>query len=135
MSATLAQALASTLADAVTTAIDGGGAAGTLAVYTGTKPDTVEDAATGTLLATFTLPDPVATAAVDGVATWNLATAVTTGTVAGGTPGWFRVSDSTGAAVFDGTVGEGEDLVFDVTVWVAGATVALTGGTTTQRTQ
>lgn len=133
MSATLAQTLASTMADAVTAAIDAGGAAATLAVYTGAKPDAVEDVPTGTLLATFTLPDPVAAAAVDGAATWNLSTPSTATVAADGVPGWFRVADSTGAAVFDGTVGE--DLIFDATTWTAGATVALTGGTTTQRTQ
>ena len=69
MTVRLAVSLASSMADAVTAAVDSGSGAGTLKVYTGSKPATVETAASGTLLATFTLTDPAAAGAVSGVST------------------------------------------------------------------
>jgi hypothetical protein len=134
MSITLADSVASAMADAVTTAVDAGAAAGTLSIYTGAKPATPADAATGTLLATITLADPAAAAAAAGVAAWTGATSVAA--AASGTAGWFRVADSNGIAVFDGTVGTaGADLNFDSVAWTAGGTVTLTGGNFTQPTE
>ena len=57
----LADDTASALADAITTLVDAGSAAGTLKVYTGTLPTDL-DASGDTLLATFTLADPAAAA-------------------------------------------------------------------------
>lgn len=133
MSITLADTVASAMADAVTTAVDAGAAAGTMKFYTGAKPASPADAATGTLLATVTLADPAAAAAAAGVAAWTGATSVAA--AASGTPGWFRVADSNGTVVFDGTVGtSGADVNFDNVTWVAGGTVTLTGGNFTQPT-
>lgn len=132
MSISITASLASQMADAITSAVDAGATAGTLKVYTGAKPTKPEDAATGTLLATFTLADPVAAAAAAGVATW-FSTAVSTTIAASGTAGWFRVADSTGAAVFDGTCGtSGADLNFDSVSWTSGGTVSISSGTVTQ---
>jgi hypothetical protein len=121
------------MADAVTAAVDAGAGPGTLKVYTGAKPASVATAASGTLLATFTLPDPSAAAAAAGVADWNLATSITATVAATGTAGWFRVADSTDAAVFDGTVGtSGADLNFSAVAWTSGGTVEITSGSTTE---
>lgn len=135
MTISLAQTVASKMADQITAAVDAGTTAGTLKVYTGSKPATPETVANGTLLATFILADPVAAAASAGVATWD-GRAVTATVAATGTPGWFRVADSSGTAVFDGTVGtSGADLNFSSTAWTSGGTVTLNGGgTVTQPT-
>lgn len=133
MAISISSGLATSIADVVTAAVDGGSGAGTLKVYTGSKPATVATGATGTLLATFTLADPSAAAAAAGVATWDFSPTITATVAATGTAGWFRVADSTGAAVFDGTVGtSGADLIFSAVAWTSGGTVELTGGTTTE---
>lgn len=135
MALTLATSVASALADAITTAADAGASAATLKVYTGSKPATVETGATGTLLATFTLADPVAAAASAGIATWDFSPAVTATVAATGTAGWFRVADSTGAGVLDGTVGtSGADMTVSSTSWTSGGLVSLNSGTFTQPT-
>jgi hypothetical protein len=135
MAISISSALATNVADAVTTAVDAGSAAGTLKVYTGAKPASVATAASGTLLATFTLTDPVAAAAAAGVATWNTSPALSTTVAADGTAGWFRVADSDGNAVFDGTVGtSGADLNFSSVAWVTGGTVQITSASVTEPT-
>lgn len=135
MAIRLATAVASSMANVVTAAVDAGAAAGTLTVYTGGKPATVETAATGTLLATFTLTDPAAAAAVATVATFNFDPDLSATVAASGTAGWFRIADSNGVGVLDGTVGTaGADLTFSTVAWVSGGTVALTTGTVTQPT-
>lgn len=135
MTIRLATATASAMADAVTAKVDAGAGAGTLKVYTGTKPATVETAATGTLLATFTLTDPAAAAAAAGVATLDFDPDLSTTVAADGTAGWFRIADSTGTAVLDGDVGtSGADLNFSSVTWTTGGTVTLTTGTLTQPT-
>jgi hypothetical protein len=121
------------MADAVTAAVDAGAGPGTLKVYTGSKPATVATAATGTLLATFTLADPSAAAAAAGVATWDFTPTITATVAATGTAGWFRVESSTPTAVFDGTVGtSGADLNFSAVAWTSGGTVEITSGSTTE---
>lgn len=131
MAISISAALASTMADAVTAAVDGGPSDGTLKVYTGSKPATVATSPTGTLLATFTLEDPSVAAASAGVATWDFTPAISAVVANTGTAGWFRVADSTGTAVFDGTVGtSGADLNFASVSWVSGGTVELTATST-----
>lgn len=117
-------------AGAVAALIDGGPAAGTIDVRTGAKPATPADAATGTLLFTWTFADPAAAAPSGGVAVIDTSPVITTNAVAGGTAGWFRIKDSTGAVVYDGT--QGVELVLDNPVIVNGQTVNLTAGTITQ---
>lgn len=135
MALSLSAAAASALADQITTLVDAGAAAGTLKVYTGVKPATPETAASGTLLATFTLADPAAAAAAAGVATWDFSPQIDATVAATGTAGWFRVADSNGTAVFDGTVGTaGTDLTFPSVDWTSGDTVSLTSGGVTAPT-
>lgn len=127
-----APTVASSLANVVRDAVDAGAAAGTLAVYAGDRPDTTADTPTGTLLATFTLTDPSASDATDGLANWDFTTPPSATIAATGNPSWFRVADSDGNVVMDGDVGTmGADLNFASLVWIAGETVELTAGTTT----
>jgi len=123
VSVSLAAATASALADKITELVDAGAAAGTLSVYTGDKPDSGDDAPTGTLLATWTLSDPSAAAAAAGVADWDTGAGIDTTVLADGVAGWFRIADSDDNPVTDGDVGE--ELVFDSTVWATGETVTL----------
>lgn len=136
MAIRLSTSLANAMATAVNTAIDAGAAAGTLKVYTGSKPASVETAASGTLLATFTLTDPAGTPA-SGVLTLDFDPDLSATVAADGTAGWFRIADSDGNGVLDGSVtatGSGGDLTFTSTAWTTGMTVTLTTGTVTQPT-
>jgi hypothetical protein len=122
--------LASAIAATVAAAVDAGSGPGILKVYDGDMPDTTDDASTGALLATFTLPDPSAGAPTDGLATWNFTTPPSA-TVSAGNPTWGRLIDSDGNVVCDGTVGvSGADFNFSSIVWTTGQTVELTSGTT-----
>lgn len=136
MAIRLSTSLATSMATAVNTAIDAGAGAGTLKVYTGSKPASVETAASGTLLATFTLTDPAGSAA-SGVLTLDFDPDLSATVAADGTAGWFRIADSDGNGVVDGSVsatGSGGDLTFTSTSWTTGMTVTLTDGTVTQPT-
>jgi hypothetical protein len=130
----LAVASRNAAADAVVDRLDGGPAAATIDVRTGTQPATADDAATGTLLVTITLADPAFGSAASGAAL--VASTPRSGTaVATGTAGWFRAKDSTGATVFDGAVtvtGGGGDLTLATTSVVSGADVRITSGSYTQ---
>ena len=84
--------------------VNAGAGPGVLQLYTGTQPNSPDVAATGTLLATFTLADPafvnIANGSMDLDADPDLsAVAINTGPA-----GWARISDSNGTAVIDGTV-------------------------------
>lgn len=119
--------------DAAVDLIDAGAAAGTLKIYSGSQPAAADDAATGTLLATFTLPDPCFGAAASGTATASAITNVNAS--ATGTAGWFRVADSDGNTVHDGSVsvtGGGGDLELNTTSLVSGVAVSITSYTYTQ---
>jgi hypothetical protein len=107
------------LLDAIETAI---GTAPKFRVLTGTPPATCATAETGTLLALLTLPsDWMAAASSNSKAksgTWQDTSADGTGT-----PGYFRILDSTGTTChLQGTsaVGSG-DLSFDTTISALGA--------------
>lgn len=80
---------------------------GTVDLLTGAPPTNVEDPATGTLLATLTLSNPAWQASVDinpgAQATANAITGALA--VANGTAGYFRLKNSGGTAVWQGTVG------------------------------
>lgn len=109
------------------------GATPTLKVYTGSQPASAEDAATGTLLATFSLDGTAAFgAAATGVATLDVTPAISTTGAAAGTAGWFRAADSTDTNRIDGSVGQGSgDLSLDNTVIAVGQTVNLVSWTVT----
>lgn len=128
----LSNAAASAAADAVVDLADGGATFATLKVYTGAPPAGPGTAPSGTLLLTFTLKDPAFGAASNGVATLDVSTSITATGLAAGTAGWFRVADSNGTAVFDGTVGS--EATFTSTAVTIGLSVQLTSATYTQPT-
>lgn len=114
--------------------IDAGPAAGTVQIRTGAQPASAGSAATGTLLGTLTLSDPAFVDAVNGTATASAVTGDSSAD-ASGTAGWFRVLDSTGATVMDGSItgaGGGGDMILDSTAIVAGGTISVTSWTVTQ---
>lgn len=128
--------LATTARDAITNALvdllDAGAAAGTLKIYSGTRPANPGAAITGTLLATVTLIDPAFGNSATGAATLSDPAAVTA--VATGTATHFRAADSNGNAVMDGKVtatGGGGDLELATTSITSGLSVDITGGTIT----
>lgn len=130
----ISNAVRTAMADAAVDLIDGGPGAGTVQIRTGAQPASVATAASGTLLGTLTLSDPAFGAAVAGVATANAVTGDSAAD-ASGTAGWFRVLDSAGVAVMDGSItatGGGGDMVLDSVAIVAGGTIGITSWTVTQ---
>lgn len=125
---------------AVLALIDGGSAAGKLRIYTGSRPAGPGSAATGTLLAEFTLNDPAFAGPSGGSAAIDADPAVSTTGLAAGTAGWCRFLDSTEAAgtglgVLDGSVtatGGGGDVTINTTTVSVGLALTVTGGSITQ---
>ncbi len=118
-------------AKGVTDVVDAGTAAGRLRIYTGAKPSSPNDAATGTLLADVVLADPAFVAGAAGVRTLTDPGAVTG--AAAGNAGWFRILDSDLNAVVDGTVtatGGGGDLQLSNVSIAVGQTVDISAGGT-----
>lgn len=113
--------------DAVSALFDEGSIPGAyIEIRTGTQPTLVEDAATGTLLATLTMGNPAFGAASTGIAYANTIAADTSAN-ATGTAGWFRCYDGDAAAIMDGTAGEsGTDLILSSASITAGQTVSVT---------
>lgn len=136
MAVQLATATVNAKADAVDALVNGGSAAGTIKVYSGTQPVNANTAITGTLLATFTLDNPAFGAASAGVITLGAVPLSTTGAAAG-TASHFRcASGGTGGVgtVFDGSVtatGGGGQLQLNSTSISVGVTVQITSGTYT----
>lgn len=119
-------------ASAIAVLTDAGVGAGTIDIRTGAQPANANDAATGTLLATFTLADPAFTGPVAGVMTLDATPVLSTTGVASGTAGWFRMFDSTGATVLDGAVSTvGAELNLNTTSISIGLTVEITSGNIT----
>lgn len=112
--------------DAVTALVNGG----RIEIRTGSPPTNVNDASTGTLLATLTLNATAAGASSGGVATFN---AITNDTAAdaSGDAGYFRIYASGGTdtqAVIQGTAGEAADspdLVFNEKSFILGGVVSI----------
>lgn len=118
-------------ANAVAALVDGGAAAGKLQIRSGTQPAGPDSTATGTLLAEITLHDGAFGTASAGVATLS-STPLSVTAVASGTASWFRVLDSNGVAVLDGSVGvSGADLIVNTVTVSTGLTVEITDGTMT----
>jgi hypothetical protein len=91
----------------------------TLQLYSGTQPTSADDAATGTLLATITLPGTPFGAASGGTVsksgTWS-------GTIStGGTFGWARLSNGSTKRIDMNTT----EMVFDSNTFVQGGTVTV----------
>lgn len=123
----MALAFATTLRNArlnqITTSVDAGAGAGLLRIYDGSRP--ASGGAATTLLATLTFSDPAFGAASSGSVT---ASAITQDSSADatGTATWFRVVDSTGTFVIDGSVGaSGSDLNLTTTSIITGQPVSI----------
>lgn len=132
MTVNLASATRNAAVSAAAGLVDAGAGAGVMELRTGAQPASADDAATGTLLATVTLVDPAFGAPVNGVAT--LADPVSVDAVASGDAGWFRVKDSTGVTVLDGSVtatAGGGDLELSSVTVTSGLPVDISGGTLT----
>jgi len=130
MATRIATASQQAACDAVVDRVDGGPSFGTIDIRTGGQPATANAAATGTLLATLTLPDPAFGAAdASGVATLDNTPVISTTGLAAGTAGWFRMMDSTGASVLDGLVGA--ELILNTTTISIGVTIEVVSGTVT----
>ena len=87
------------MADANLGLLDAGSGPGVIQIRSGGLPASPQAAASGTLLATVVLADPVSGSAASGVDTITDPIAVTG--VADGTAGWARFQDSNGNAVMD----------------------------------
>lgn len=121
-------------ADTVAARIDAGAGAGLVRVYSGTQPASADLAATGTLLATFTLNDPAFSAAAGGSAILDVTPTLSATGLAAADAGWFRIVDSTGVTVMDGSVtatGSGGDLTMNTITVSVGLVLQLTAGTIT----
>lgn len=121
-------------ANTVAGLVDAGAGSGLIRIYTGAQPASADLAPTGTLLATFTVNDPSFGAAVAGTATLDVTPALSTLGVGAGDAGWFRILDSTGATVLDGSVtatGGGGDLIMSTITVSVGLTLQLAAGTIT----
>jgi hypothetical protein len=123
------------IVDAITARIDAGSGAGTLKIYTGSRPAGPATAASGTLLAEFTLNDPGFGAGASGVATLDITPEVADASAnATGTAGYARFADSDGNGRLDCTVtatGGGGEVTVNTTSFVSGAVVTVTGCTIT----
>lgn len=114
---TIQTALRTTLCDALVDAIDGGAGAGLIEIHT---------AAFAAKLATLTFSDPAYGAASSGVAEENSITDDSSAD-ATGTAAVFRVTTSTPATLYEGTVGtSGADINFNSVSFVSGDTVSIT---------
>lgn len=134
MATTISNALRSAMIQQYQVLIDAGSGPGVVEIRTGAKPASVATAASGTLLGTLTLSDPSAPAAVNGVLTFNAVTSDASAD-ASGNAGWFRVKDSAGNAIADGTItatGGGGDMTLDNIAIVAGGVISITAWTATQ---
>ena len=115
MALTHATAVRNTLADAINTAVNAGAGAGKLVIMTSADVE----------VATLTMSDPAFGAATSGSITANAIADDTNAT--GGTAALFKVTDSTGAEVYRGTVGtSGADLNLSSLSIAAGDTVSVT---------
>lgn len=135
MATRLSNAARSAAADAVTALVNAGAGAGILRIYTGSQPAGPDTAASGTLLASFTLNEPAYAAAVNGVADLDVTPALSTTGAAAGTAGWFRIVDGSGGSVgvIDGDVGtSGADLNLNTTTISVGLSLSISSGTYTQ---
>lgn len=133
MATRLSTAAQNAAAEAIAALADAGSGAGTIKVYSGSQPASANDAGSGDLLATFTLDDPAFGAASSGVVTLEGTPLETTG-ADDGTAGWFRLEDSDGNNILDGSVtasGGGGQMQLNTTTISTGVDVSVTSGTVT----
>lgn len=133
MATKLTNAVASSMANAITTAT---GTAGKIIIYGGTEPATADTAASATVLATFTQAagQNMFGAASNGVLTLTN-TPLTVAASATGTATHFRITTSGGTTILQGTVGtSGQQLNLNTTTLTSGVNVTITSGTVTMPT-
>lgn len=120
--------------DAIAVALDAGAGPGKIAIYSGTRPATAEDALSGnTKLVEFVLNDPSCSAAGSGALQLQVSPPVAAAAVASGTATFFRATDSDSAVVLDGSVGtSGADLNVSTTSITSGQTISITSGNLAQ---
>lgn len=100
MTITVSDGLAATMLTSVLTAVDAGGAAGQILIYTGTKPASPDIAPTScTLLGTLTLSYPCGVVGTRAL-TFSKVTEDDSAD-ASGTAAWARIQTSAGVAVID----------------------------------
>ncbi len=117
--------------DAIVALINGGAGAGTIEIRTGSAPTNPSDADSGTLLATLTFSDPAFAAAVAGVATASTITQDAS-IDATNTAGYWRIKDSDGTVIAQGSVGtSGADINFNTLAFVASGTCSISALTAT----
>lgn len=112
--------------DQIDDAVNAGSGAGTLKIYTGTRPGTGGALSGNTLLGTLTFSSTAFGAASSGTIT---AASITSDSSADatGTATWFRVEDSDANFVMDGDVGtSGSDLNLSTVAISSGATLEIT---------
>jgi tRNA-binding EMAP/Myf-like protein len=114
------------------------GTAGTLNIYSGTRPANPQTAMSGnTLLATLNLSNPAAAGAASGVLTFS-AIAQDNAANATGTATWFSVQDGSSNRIIEGDVsgiGGGGDLQLSSTSIVVGGPVLVSSFVLTEATQ
>lgn len=111
------------------------GSAAYIEIRTGAPPTNVEDAATGTLLATLTMSNPAFGAATDAnpgaLATANAITADSSADNTG-TAGWFRAYNGSNVGIFQGNIGaSGADMIMPNTSVTATQAVTISSWTIT----
>ena len=112
--------------DAIDDAVNAGSGAGTIKLYTGTRPATGGALSGNTLLGTLTFSGTAFGAASGGTIT---AASITSDSSADatGTATWFRVEESDANFVMDGDVGtSGSDLNLSTVAISSGATLEIT---------
>lgn len=102
MAVKLTTAVRNGMANSIVTAIDAGGAAGSIKIYSGTQPANPATAAGGTILSEHVLAYPCGTV-TNGVLLFG-AIGEDQFANATGTATWARIFDSTGAACLDCSV-------------------------------
>jgi len=129
-------ATANAMADAIDAQVNSGSGAGKLRIYSGAKPTSPDDAATGTLLAECTLSDPAFGDASARAITLDISPAVEdTAANATGTAGYFRLVNSDNTGCVDGTItttGGGGDLTLNTTSLVQDVAFSITSFVITQ---
>lgn len=129
----MAEKLSTTLANQVANNLYDTFDGGTLKLYTGSQPASADDAPTGTLLVTITLPSPAFAAASGGAKAKSGAWSATG--AAAGNAGWCRFENSATGKKLDGAVtatGGGGELELDNVSIAIGQTVTINTGTATQ---
>lgn len=125
-------AVRNSLADQYDSLVSTGAGTATVTIRTGAAPGP-NAAASGTLLATFSLQNPAFGAAATGVITLQ-GVPISATAAATGTAGHCRIHDRDGTVVGEGTVtatGGGGDVELASTSISAGVTVRITSGTVT----